>query len=81
MTEEKQECSICCENYSKIQEISPDCKHDGTCPACIKRHIEAKLNSKGDVVQVRCPKSRCKTELNYNDIKRLATKELFNRYK
>jgi hypothetical protein len=73
------ECGVCCENYSIIQQISPVCGHDDLCPICIKRHIEAELNTKGDTVQVRCPKSRCTTELTYNDVKRLASKELFDR--
>ncbi|CAH1756875.1 2313_t:CDS:2, partial [Entrophospora sp. SA101] len=81
MTEEaKQECSICCEGYLKLQEITSECKHNDACPVCIKRHIEAELNSKGDIVQVRCPKSRCTTELTFDDVRRLATKELFERY-
>jgi hypothetical protein len=78
MTETKPECSVCCEDYSIIQEISSVCGHNDVCPVCIKRHIEAELNSKGDV-QVRCPKSRCSTELAYEDIRSLASKDLFER--
>ncbi|CAG8738821.1 14310_t:CDS:2, partial [Funneliformis mosseae] len=43
------------------------------------RHIETELNAKGDIVQVRCPKSRCTTELTYENLRRLAPKELFER--
>ncbi|CAG8714104.1 2494_t:CDS:2, partial [Funneliformis mosseae] len=74
------ECSICCEDYTVINKISSVCGHDDLCPICIKRHIEAELNTKGDIVQVRCPKSRCTTELTYEDLRRLAPKELFERY-
>ena len=73
------ECGICCENYSVIQQISSVCGHDDLCSTCIKRHIEAELNSKGDIVQVRCPKSLCITELTYDDVRRLAPKDLFDR--
>ncbi len=73
------ECSICYENYTTIHKISSVCGHDDLCSVCIKRHIEAELNTKGGNVQVRCPKSCCTTELTYDDVKRLASKELFDR--
>jgi len=80
MTDTDKECSVCCEDYSITLLISSVCGHNDLCSVCIKRHIEAELNTKGNVIQVRCPKSRCTTELTYNDMKRLATKDLFDRY-
>ncbi|CAG8511480.1 10940_t:CDS:2, partial [Scutellospora calospora] len=73
------ECSVCCEEYTLIQQISPVCGHDDLCPRCIKRHIETEMNNKEDV-KVRCPKPHCTYELTYNDLKRLTSKELFDRY-
>lgn len=81
MTETTLECGVCCEDYSIIQQISSSCGHNDICSVCIKRHIEAELNSKGGDVQVRCPKSRCPIELTYEDVRRLASKELFERWR
>lgn len=81
MTETTPECSVCCEDYSIIQQISSSCGHNDVCSVCIKRHIEAELNSKGGDVQVRCPKSRCSIELTYEDVRRLASKDLFERWR
>ncbi|CAG8549267.1 17045_t:CDS:2, partial [Racocetra fulgida] len=46
-------CSVCCEDYSTVQQISSACGHNDLCPTCIKRHIEAELNTKGSEIQVR----------------------------
>ncbi|CAG8591784.1 18443_t:CDS:2 [Gigaspora margarita] len=79
-TTTKLECSVCCEDYTTVQLISSVCNHNDLCSTCIKRHIEAELNTKGSEILVRCPKSRCSIELTYDDVKRLAPKELFDRY-
>ncbi|CAG8445851.1 3629_t:CDS:2 [Acaulospora morrowiae] len=74
-------CCICYEGFSTIKKITSDCNHNvDICADCILGHIKEELESKGVDAPLRCPKPRCKAELTYNDVHRLASKELFTRY-
>ncbi|CAG8434092.1 5293_t:CDS:2 [Diversispora eburnea] len=76
------ECSICVEEYSKsnFQKITEKCTHNNNiCNACVDKHISSKMNDKGDIV-IYCPYDGCGNEFEFNDVKRIVTKKVFERY-
>ncbi|CAG8689554.1 2851_t:CDS:2, partial [Dentiscutata erythropus] len=76
------ECDICVEKKSSslFLVITSKCKHStNVCKDCVERHIETMLYEKGDVV-IQCPFEGCKQVIEHNDVKRIASHELFERF-
>jgi hypothetical protein len=60
-------------NYSQTKE----CDHE-YCKKCVKRYVEAEVNSKMYKEEINCPAgSKCNSKMKYYDIKLLATKKGF----
>ncbi|CAG8576764.1 10699_t:CDS:2 [Ambispora leptoticha] len=72
-------CIICFEPTRRFEKVSEACGHECTCRLCVRKHIEAELNTK-TAINIRCPKPGCRVKLTYHDIKRLVSKETFERY-
>ncbi|KAG9293823.1 hypothetical protein G9A89_019161 [Geosiphon pyriformis] len=75
-----QECITCRELRFVFPKISASCVHFDICEICIRRQIEIEVNSKGEVIKITCPKYRCNSVLSYDDVKRLASVKIFERY-
>ncbi|RHZ56054.1 hypothetical protein Glove_406g42 [Diversispora epigaea] len=76
------ECIICVEKYSKsnFQQITEKCTHkNDICNACVDKHISSKMEEKGDTV-IYCPYDGCRKKIEFNNVKRIVTKEVFERY-
>src|SRR5438874_2260445 len=76
------ECQICFESCSTnlFVKITEGCSHKlDVCKLCVNNHIKARLDSKGDV-EINCPYPGCKQEFQHNDVKKIANKELFERF-
>ena len=74
------ECSICYTEAALI-EASTACEHEALyCAACLQQHIEAEVNSKGNSTDVSCPAVGCGCQMEYADIQRLATTDVFKTY-
>jgi hypothetical protein len=78
----KEECQICFELLSRrlFLQITADCYHAlDVCKLCVDKHIKAQLESKGDV-EIYCPSAGCGKEIQHKDVKRVASKQVFERY-
>ncbi|CAB4464665.1 hypothetical protein RhiirA5_452829 [Rhizophagus irregularis] len=78
----KEECQICFELLPRhlFLQVTADCNHElDVCKLCVDKHIQAQLESKGNI-EICCPSSGCKKELQHRDIKRIASKQAFERY-
>eukprot|EP00735_Rhodelphis_limneticus_P001262 TRINITY_DN11846_c0_g1::TRINITY_DN11846_c0_g1_i1::g.16418::m.16418 TRINITY_DN11846_c0_g1::TRINITY_DN11846_c0_g1_i1::g.16418 ORF type:complete len:284 (+),score=29.45,sp/Q6T486/RBRA_DICDI/29.71/4e-25,IBR/PF01485.16/4e+03,IBR/PF01485.16/1.1e+02,IBR/PF01485.16/2e-11,IBR/PF01485.16/2.2e-09,IBR/PF01485.16/4.4e+03,zf-C3HC4_2/PF13923.1/0.004,zf-C3HC4_2/PF13923.1/5.1e+03,zf-C3HC4_2/PF13923.1/1.5e+02,zf-C3HC4_2/PF13923.1/1.1e+03,Baculo_RING/PF05883.6/9.1,Baculo_RING/PF05883.6/0.026,zf-C3HC4/PF00097.20/0. len=77
------ECDICYESFSltDVFNISKECTHESKlCKPCIQKHMEAEVNTKGEVMTIKCPISDCRKVLNHEEIRLFATKAVFDRY-
>ncbi|CAG8587108.1 14705_t:CDS:2, partial [Racocetra persica] len=74
------ECHICCGNalVSDFVNITTKCNHK-VCRACVNQHINYHLNTKG-ITKIECFELSCKALMEYQDMKRVASKDLFERY-
>ena len=73
------ECSICFSEAALV-EASAECGHEALyCAKCLKAHIEAEVNSKGDL-NVTCPAVGCDCQMEYGDVQRLASRDVFKTY-
>lgn len=73
-------CLICCnfKRKARFHRLTEQCDHvAGCCSRCIKSHIEAEINSKGDF-SVTCPE--CKKELDHAAVKAYAADRDFQKY-
>jgi len=78
-----QECVVCRDHKSSEQYDSETpasaCTHRVTvCKQCMASHIEAELNQKGEIINIKCPV--CRSVLEFNDVKRGASQRIFERY-
>lgn len=76
------ECIICVEKLPKrhFQTITGKCSHNrDICNACANKHISSKMSEKGETL-VYCPYVDCGKPLEHGDVKRLATKKVFERF-
>ncbi|CAI2179038.1 92_t:CDS:2 [Funneliformis geosporum] len=76
------ECRVCYESLprSSFREITVNCDHGlFICKSCVSKHISTQLDSKGDV-GINCPFDNCGENLEYHDVKKQASKEVFDRY-
>lgn len=76
-------CSIC--NVNDITEneeaVTGNCKHKRTvCDSCMARYISEEVTGKGNVADMECLEDGCKAKLDFNDVKRFATKDVFERF-
>src|SRR6266542_2090021 len=74
------ECQICYESHprSLFLEITANCKHrSNVCKLCVDKHISTRLNSG---IEINCLFDGCRQILQHDDIKRLASKETFERF-
>ncbi|CAG8434090.1 5291_t:CDS:2 [Diversispora eburnea] len=72
------ECHICINRYSKskFQKITEKCTHkNDICITCVDKHISSRMEN-----VINCPHLGCGKEFEFNDIKRIATKKVFERY-
>ncbi|CAG8534958.1 11623_t:CDS:2 [Paraglomus brasilianum] len=73
-------CLICrSASETDLVKASSGCDHADSCKSCLEKHIESQCNTKV-ALQVTCPKPSCRKELGYHDIRKLAQKQLFERY-
>ncbi|CAG8625519.1 11597_t:CDS:2 [Ambispora gerdemannii] len=73
-----QSCTICF-NRGVFKKISDTCGHKDACNSCICNYIEAELKNKA-TIEILCPRHKCDAQLTYQDVKRLASNEIFERY-
>src|SRR6266487_3213360 len=67
----KKECQICVESFSTslFVKITANCDHKlDICRICVNNHIQAQLESKGDV-DINCPFPGCRQEIQHGDVK------------
>ncbi|CAG8560045.1 5500_t:CDS:2 [Ambispora gerdemannii] len=79
---QKKECIICTETFDMTQliQISIDCQHeDNICQECAARHIEHELQNKGNV-EIRCPDEDCRSVMTGDQVKKLSSETIFERY-
>ena len=77
----KKECQVCFEYHStsSFPKITAKCDHVlSICELCVIKHISTQLDGKGVVIN--CPLDGCNRKVQYEDVKRLASKKLFERY-
>ncbi|CAB4485368.1 hypothetical protein RhiirA5_411635 [Rhizophagus irregularis] len=78
----KKECQICFERLQKRQflKVTANCNHElDVCKLCVGKHIQTQLESNG-IIEIYCPSSDCKEEMQHEDVKRIASKKVFERY-
>lgn len=75
------ECKICSEDIHITDFISSTtkCNHKDICRTCLNKNINFQLNTKGNP-EIECLEHACKVKMEYEDIKRIASKDLFERY-
>ena len=76
-------CSICA--ATEIPDGEPNviekCTHKRTvCDLCYARHLREELNEKGNVDNIVCLGADCKCKMDFFTVKKIATKEIFERY-
>ncbi|RIB19681.1 hypothetical protein C2G38_2015703 [Gigaspora rosea] len=74
------ECKICYNEMPITNFISTTtkCNHK-ICRACLNENLNYQLNTKGDA-EIECLESSCKVLMEYEDMKRVASEDLFERY-
>ncbi|RIA92139.1 hypothetical protein C1645_765838 [Glomus cerebriforme] len=74
------ECTICCNDIpiADFTIFTTKCNHR-ICHACLLKHMNYLLNGKGKT-NIECLTSDCHEIMEYEDIKRVADKDLFERY-
>ncbi|GBC03268.1 hypothetical protein RclHR1_05040009 [Rhizophagus clarus] len=75
------ECDICCEKENRdFRKITSKCKHKAVvCVECVNKCIE-KMCIEKHTVQITCPTTGCDKSMERDDVKNIATKEIFKRY-
>eukprot|EP00927_Polykrikos_kofoidii_P067700 TRINITY_DN6314_c0_g1_i1.p1 TRINITY_DN6314_c0_g1~~TRINITY_DN6314_c0_g1_i1.p1 ORF type:complete len:250 (-),score=35.87 TRINITY_DN6314_c0_g1_i1:447-1196(-) len=77
-------CATCCESLPKGQfpgKITEQCAHErDVCQSCLARAIELEVNGKSNSTRVLCPHSGCNNVLSHSDVRREASKEVFERF-
>ena len=73
------ECPICCEDIlmADFAISTTKCNHS-ICRACLLKNLNYLLNGKGKT-DIECLNGDCNEKMNYEDIKRVADKDLFER--
>ncbi|CAG8441738.1 5799_t:CDS:2 [Dentiscutata heterogama] len=74
------ECNICYNDVPVVDfmRTSTKCNHR-ICRECLNKNINTQLNSKGNT-EIKCLKSNCEVLMDYEDMKRVASEDLFERY-
>jgi hypothetical protein len=74
------ECNICCETENRdFRKITSKCTHKAViCIECVNKHIKLGIE---ESVKIICPTPRCNKLMERKDIKNIATKEIFERFK
>eukprot|EP00298_Acanthocystis_sp_HF-20_P026811 c4641_g1_i1.p1 GENE.c4641_g1_i1~~c4641_g1_i1.p1 ORF type:complete len:262 (-),score=70.17 c4641_g1_i1:10-762(-) len=82
-SEVRGECKICTEVTILVHVVvgkTKPCNHPPKyCQECVSKHIEAEVNNKGRRTDIPCP-SNCGSTLEFDDIRRLARKNVFEFY-
>ncbi|CAI2189420.1 5179_t:CDS:2 [Funneliformis geosporum] len=75
------ECKICCNDLpvTEFMSSTTKCGHKNICRACLNKTINYQLNTKGNV-EIECLETNCKVLMEYEDMKRVASNDLFERY-
>jgi hypothetical protein len=75
------ECVICCEKENRdFRKITSKCTHKAVvCVECVNKCIE-KMCIEKHTVQITCPTSGCNESMERDDVKSIATKEIFKRF-
>ncbi|CAG8521915.1 17746_t:CDS:2 [Cetraspora pellucida] len=73
-------CKLCCDNVATFDfmSLTTKCNHK-VCRACINQHINQYLNTKG-TTKIECFEIGCKALMEYQDMKRVASRDLVERY-
>jgi hypothetical protein len=78
------ECAICAEQRPLGDfpgKVTNACAHErDVCLECIARTIDLEVNGKGNSTRIICPHAGCPAELSYEDVKREASKDVFDRF-
>ncbi|CAG8699918.1 9412_t:CDS:2 [Ambispora leptoticha] len=75
------ECKICNDDVPVINftNSTTKCNHKDICRACLNKNIDRQLNLKGNT-NIECLERNCKVLMEYEDMKRVVSKDLFERY-
>eukprot|EP00932_Pfiesteria_piscicida_P017014 SRR837773.3916.p1 GENE.SRR837773.3916~~SRR837773.3916.p1 ORF type:complete len:221 (-),score=31.77 SRR837773.3916:88-750(-) len=80
----ERECAICVSSFPLEHfpgKVTEKCEHvRDVCRDCMARTIEAEVNGKGNSTRVVCPHEGCSGILEYEDVRREATKEVFESF-
>ncbi|CAB4464929.1 hypothetical protein RhiirA5_375821 [Rhizophagus irregularis] len=79
-TTKKIECIICLKSQPKslFRKITTNCNHElNICKLCVNKYITVQLDYR---VEINCPFNECQQEIQYNDMKEIANKKIFERY-
>jgi len=75
------ECIVCGEmDQQSTKPVTKQCRHfRNTCSDCLAQMVDVSVKS-GRWDELRCPETKCKKKLEYEDVQRVASKETFLRY-
>jgi hypothetical protein len=73
------ECPICCDDIpiANFTITATKCNHS-VCRTCLLRQMNHQLNRKG-TTNIECLDGSCKNKMEYEDIKRVGDRDLFER--
>ena len=77
-------CVICCKTENRdYRKITSECTHKAiVCLECVNKYIENDIitSQSNQSIKITCPTPTCDKLMERNDIKNIASKEIFERF-